>query len=113
LYVVDGHSGKSRSVNTLSGGEQFLTSLALALALAEVVQRHAGGMELSALFIDEGFGGLDADTLDTAMDVLLKLHNTGRTVGVITHVEAMQQQLPVGIRINKTPSGSTIDVLAS
>lgn len=113
IYVLDSHNGKTRSVQTLSGGEQFLTSLALALALAEVVERHAGGMELSALFIDEGFGSLDGDALDSAMDVLLRLHDSGRTVGVITHVETMQQQLPVGIRINKTSTGSTLDVLAS
>jgi exonuclease SbcC len=110
LYVIDSHSGKTRSVHTLSGGEQFLTSLALALALAEVVERHSGGMELSTLFIDEGFGSLDNHTLDSAMDVLMKLHDSGRTVGVITHVEAMQQQLPVGIRINKTNNGSTLEM---
>ncbi len=113
LYVIDSQNGKRRSVHTLSGGEQFLTSLALALALAEVVERHAGGMELSALFIDEGFGSLDGETLDAAIDVLLKLHDTGRTVGVITHVEAMQQQLPIGIRITKTNKGSSLEVLAS
>jgi exonuclease SbcC len=67
-------------------------------------------MELSTLFIDEGFGSLDNHTLDSAMDVLMKLHDSGRTVGVITHVEAMQQQLPVGIRINKTNNGSTLEM---
>ncbi len=114
LYVLDSQSGKTRSVQTLSGGEQFLTSLSLALALADVVERHAGGMELSALFIDEGFGSLDADTLEAAMDVLMKLQDTGRTIGVITHVEAMQQQLPVGIRIEKsTTTGSTLRVVAN
>jgi exonuclease SbcC len=95
----------------LSGGEQFLTSLALALALAEVVERHSGGMELSTLFIDEGFGSLDGNTLDTAMDVLTKLQDSGRTVGIISHVEAMQDRLPTGLRVNKTNSGSTLEVL--
>jgi exonuclease SbcC len=108
LYVLDSHNGKTRSVQTLSGGEQFLTSLALALALAEVVERHAGGMELSTLFIDEGFGSLDTETLEQATSVLTKLQDIGRTVGLITHVELMQERLPIGIRIDKTSSGSTL-----
>jgi exonuclease SbcC len=111
LYVLDSQNGQARSVHTLSGGEQFLTSLALALALAEVVERHSGGMELSTLFIDEGFGSLDGNTLDTAMDVLTKLQDSGRTVGIISHVEAMQDRLPTGLRVNKTNSGSTLEVL--
>ena len=111
LYVLDSHNGKTRSVHTLSGGEQFLTSLALALALAEVVERHAGGMQLSTLFIDEGFGSLDSETLEQATSVLTKLQDIGRTVGLITHVELMQERLPIGIRINKTNSGSTLELV--
>lgn len=111
LYVLDSHNGKTRSVQTLSGGEQFLTSLALALALAEVVERHAGGMELSTLFIDEGFGSLDTETLEQATSVLTKLQDIGRTVGLITHVEIMQERLPIGIRIDKTSSGSTLTLV--
>jgi exonuclease SbcC len=111
LYVLDSHNGKTRSVQTLSGGEQFLTSLALALALAEVVERHAGGMQLSTLFIDEGFGSLDSETLEQATSVLTKLQDIGRTVGLITHVESMQDRLPIGIRINKTNSGSTLELV--
>ena len=108
LYVLDSHNGKTRSVHTLSGGEQFLTSLALALALAEVVERHAGGMQLSTLFIDEGFGSLDSETLEQATTVLTKLQDIGRTVGLITHVELMVERLPIGIRISKTNNGSTL-----
>jgi exonuclease SbcC len=111
LYVLDSHNGKTRSVHTLSGGEQFLTSLALALALAEVVQRHAGGMQLSTLFIDEGFGSLDSETLEQATSVLTKLQDIGRTVGLITHVESMVERLPIGIRITKTNSGSTLELV--
>ena len=113
IYVLDAQTGLTRPVQTMSGGEQFIASLALALALAEVVQRHAGGIEVPCLFIDEGFGGLDLETLDLAIDVLLDIQASGRSVGVITHVEAMQQLLPIGIQIHKGHSGSTLEVLAS
>ena len=110
LYVLDSYTGTTRPVQTMSGGEQFIASLAL--ALAEVVQRHAGGIELPCLFIDEGFGGLDLESLDVAIEVLGKIHAAGRTVGIITHVETMQQQLPIGIRVHKSDRGSTVEVLA-
>jgi exonuclease SbcC len=113
IYVLDAQTGLTRPVQTMSRGEQFIASLALALALAEVVQRHAGGIEVPCLFIDEGFGGLDLETLDIAIDVLLKIQATGRSVGIITHVETMQQLLPIGIRVHKGHSGSTLEVLAS
>ena len=113
IYVRDSHTGSTRPVQTMSGGEQFMASLALALALAEVVQRQAGGIELPCLFIDEGFGGLDLDSLDLAIDVLTRIQAAGRTVGIITHVEAMQQQLPIGIRVHKSDTGSTLEVLTN
>jgi exonuclease SbcC len=113
LYVTDGQTGMTRPVQSLSGGEQFLTSLALALALAEVVQRYSGGIELSTLFIDEGFGSLDMDSLDTAVDVLRSLQDSGRTVGVISHVEAMRSELPVGISVVPSAAGSRIEVLVA
>jgi exonuclease SbcC len=111
IYVLDAQTGLTRPVQTMSGGEQFMASLALALALAEVVQRHAGGIEVPCLFIDEGFGGLDLETLDIAIDVLQDIQATGRSVGIITHVETMQELLPIGIRIHKGHSGSTLEVL--
>jgi|688.fasta_scaffold83887_2 exonuclease SbcC len=113
IYVLDSYTGYTRPVQSMSGGEQFIASLALALALAEVVQRHAGGIELPCLFIDEGFGSLDLESLDRAIEVLGKIHAAGRTVGIITHVETMQQQLPIGIRVNKTDQGSTLEVLTN
>ncbi len=113
IYVLDSYTGYTRPVQSMSGGEQFIASLALALALAEVVQRHAGGIELPCLFIDEGFGSLDLESLDRAVEVLGKIHAAGRTVGIITHVETMQQQLPIGIRVNKTDQGSTLEVLSN
>jgi len=109
LYVLDSFNGIKRGVGSLSGGETFLASLALALALAEVVQTHAGGIKIPSLFIDEGFGSLDQETLESAMDVLLKLQNSGRTVGVITHVETLQRQLPIGIRVIKSDEGSKLE----
>jgi exonuclease SbcC len=109
LYVLDSFNGKKRGVSSLSGGETFLASLALALALAEVVQTHAGGIKIPCLFIDEGFGSLDQETLESAMDALLKLQHSGRTVGVITHVETMQRQLPIGIRVIKSDTGSRLE----
>ena len=113
IYVLDAQTGVTRPVQTMSGGEQFIASLALALALAEVVQRHAGGIEVPCLFIDEGFGGLDLETLDLAIDVLVSIQASGRSVGVITHVETMQQLLPIGIQIHKGHSGSTLEVRPS
>lgn len=113
IYVLDAQTGLTRPVQTMSGGEQFIASLALALALAEVVQRHAGGIEVPCLFIDEGFGGLDLETLDIAIDVLLKIQATGRSVGIITHVKEMQDLLPIGIRVHKGLSGSTLEVQPS
>lgn len=109
LYVLDSFNGTKRGVASLSGGETFLASLALALALGEVVQSHAGGIRLPCLFIDEGFGSLDRETLESATDALLKLQNSGRTIGVITHVESMHDHLRTGIQVVKTDSGSRLE----
>ena len=95
----------ARPAQSLSGGETFLSSLALALGLAEVVTARAGGITLDTLFIDEGFGSLDADTLDVAMRTLDELRAGGRTVGVISHVEAMQEQIPAQLRVEQTDAG--------
>jgi exonuclease SbcC len=109
LYVNDANSGKTRQVQNLSGGETFLVSLALALSLAEVVQSLFGGIELSSLFIDEGFGTLDSDTLDSAVSLLDSIQSDGRSIGIITHVDQMQKTLPIGMKIHKTPRGSSIE----
>lgn len=113
IVVHDAFTGQSRPAQSLSGGETFLSSLALALGLAEVVTSRAGGIRLDTLFIDEGFGSLDADTLDVAMRTLDELRQGGRTVGVISHVEAMQEQIPAQLRVRTTPGGpSLIDTTA-
>jgi exonuclease SbcC len=108
LYVIDARTGKSRQVQDLSGGETFLVALALALSLAEVVQSLSGNLELSSLFIDEGFGTLDSKTLDAAVSLLDSIRSDGRSIGIITHVDQMQETLPIGMKINKTSRGSSI-----
>ena len=107
LVVHDAHTGRGRAPATLSGGEQFQAALALALGLADVVS-HGGtgtGRVFEALFVDEGFGSLDPDALDLAVDALHQLRSTGRMVGVITHVEALKQQLPTGVEVRRRPDG--------
>jgi exonuclease SbcC len=108
LYVIDANSGKTRQVQDLSGGETFLVALALALSLADVVQSIFGGIELSSLFIDEGFGALDAETLDAAVLLLDSIRSDGRSIGIITHVDQMQKTLPIGMKIIKSSRGSSI-----
>lgn len=108
LEVVDAYTGRPRPPQSLSGGETFLASLALALGLAQVVTERAGGIRLDTLFIDEGFGSLDADTLELAMRTLDELRQGGRTVGVISHVETMKEQLPARMLVEAAPHGPSI-----
>jgi exonuclease SbcC len=107
LAVFDAHTGQSRAPVTLSGGERFQASLALALGLADVVSQggSGSGRVFEALFVDEGFGSLDPESLDDAIDALTHLRASGRMVGAITHVEAMKQQLPTGIEVRRRPAG--------
>ncbi|MCU1419454.1 MAG: ATPase [Mycetocola sp.] len=107
LAILDEHTGRARATHSLSGGETFLASLALALGLAEVVTNQAGGISLDTLFIDEGFGSLDRETLDIAMSTLDGLRSGGRTIGLISHVEAMKEQIPAKLRITVTDAGSS------
>ena len=113
-YVIDGWNGdEKRSVRTLSGGETFLASLALALALSEQVQLLAvtERARLQSLFLDEGFGSLDAETLDIVVSAINRLGNDGRLVGLITHVPELAEAMPVRIEVMKGPRGSTIKPL--
>ncbi|MFT2815590.1 AAA family ATPase [Leifsonia sp. A12D58] len=105
LTILDQHTGRARATNSLSGGETFLASLALALGLAEVVTNQAGGITLDTLFVDEGFGSLDSDTLEIAMGTLDSLRAGGRTIGLISHVDAMKEQIPAKLRIIVTDRG--------
>ncbi|MCK6080113.1 SMC family ATPase [Microbacterium sp. EYE_5] len=108
IEVLDAHTGRLRSPQSLSGGETFLASLALALGLAEVVTSRAGGIRLDTLFIDEGFGSLDPETLELAMRTLDELRAGGRVVGVISHVEAMKEQIPAQLVVEATPEGPSV-----
>jgi exonuclease SbcC len=110
LLVVDNWTGKSRDTATLSGGETFLASLALALALADVVCAEAGGTRLESLFVDEGFGTLDEATLDEVMDVLDGLREGGRVVGIVSHVAELRQRIPNRLYVRKHESGSDVAV---
>jgi len=113
LYVVDSENGQTRPVQTLSGGETFLVALALAFALAEVVKSLFGGIELSSLFIDEGFGTLDSQTLDAAIALLESKRNAGVSIGIVTHVREMKESLPTGLNVVRTVNGSSIKQLES
>ena len=107
LSILDSHTGRSRPTHSLSGGETFLASLALALGLAEVVTNQSGGITLDTLFIDEGFGSLDGDTLEIAMSTLDSLRSGGRTIGLISHVETMKEQIEAKLRISVLDDGSS------
>lgn len=107
LDVFDEFTGQSRSVNTLSGGEAFLASLALALGLADVVQSYSGGVRMDALFIDEGFGTLDPEALDDALKALMDLRETGRLVGIISHVPELRERIDVRLEVSTTRTGAT------
>lgn len=110
LEVHDAWTGESRSPSTLSGGETFVVSLALALGLADVVAQEAGGLRVDTLFIDEGFGMLDPDTLDDVMDRLDALRAGGRSVGVVSHVTELRSRIPTQVHVVKGRAGSRIDV---
>ncbi|WP_427978579.1 AAA family ATPase [Agarivorans sp.] len=108
LEVEDSYTSKVRSVATLSGGESFMAALAMALGLSDVVQAYAGGIKLDTLFIDEGFGSLDQESLDLAIRTLIDLQSAGRMVGIISHVSEMKEQIASRIDVIKQADGSHI-----
>lgn len=109
LEVFDNYTGKSRHVKTLSGGEGFKASLALALGLADVVQSYSGGISLDTLFIDEGFGSLDPESLDSAIQCLVEIQKTGRLVGVISHVVELKERIKSVLEIISKKEGSFVN----
>lgn len=113
FFVLDhDNAGARRSADTLSGGETFLASLALALELSEQVQRAAGAVNLDSLFIDEGFGSLDAETLNTVAEAIESLHVGGRMIGIISHIDELTERLPARIDVKKGAEGSRLEIYA-
>jgi DNA repair protein SbcC/Rad50 len=110
LLACDAWTGIDRDTATLSGGETFLASLALALGLADVVTAESAGTPMAALFIDEGFGTLDEETLDEVMNVLDSLRAGGRIVGIVSHVTELRQRVPAQVRVRKSRAGSHVEV---
>ncbi len=113
LAVVDRHTGEERSPQSLSGGETFYTSLALALGLADVVKAEAGGVDTETLFIDEGFGSLDAETLDQVLGVIDELRDHGRAIGIVSHVTDLKERIAERLEVRRLPDGSSaLEVVA-
>ncbi|UYP00594.1 AAA family ATPase [Oceanotoga sp. DSM 15011] len=108
IMVFDNYTAKEREIKTLSGGESFKAALSLALGLADIVQKHSGGVSLDTIFIDEGFGSLDNNSLDNAIEVLSQLNANGRMVGIISHVNELKERINSKIEIIPNKKGSII-----
>ena len=113
LEVEDSYTGKNRPVATLSGGESFMAALSLALGLSDVVQSYAGGIKLDTLFIDEGFGSLDPESLDLAIRTLIDLQATGRMIGIISHVSELKEQMALRLDVISSKNGSSIRTVSA
>ncbi|OAJ92646.1 AAA family ATPase [Vibrio bivalvicida] len=113
LSVEDGYTGKTRDVATLSGGESFMAALALALGLSDVVQSYSGGIKLDTLFIDEGFGSLDPESLDLAIQTLIDLQQSGRMIGLISHVTELKEQMQLRVDVKASRVGSRVHLIGT
>lgn len=105
IDVYDAYTGQMRDVKTLSGGEKFIASLCLALGMSDVIQSYQGSIRIDTMFIDEGFGSLDDESLHKSIDALVQLQETGRTIGVISHVNELKQMFPARLEVTKTKEG--------
>ena len=113
IVVLDEYTGNCRPVATLSGGESFLAALSLALGLSDVVQSYAGGIRLDTLFIDEGFGSLDQESLELAIRTLIDLQSSGRMIGIISHVSELREQMNLRLDVRTSRTGSTVKLCGS
>ena len=112
INVFDTYSNTERDVKTLSGGESFKASLAMALGLSDFIQENKSGIRLDTIFIDEGFGTLDQESLDAAMETILEIQDMGRLVGIISHVEELKERIPTQIVVeNKGAEGSFVRIV--
>ena len=110
IEVMDYYTGKARPVKTLSGGESFKASLSLALGLSDVIQAMSGGIKVDVLFVDEGFGALDGESLDQACETMQSLVESNRMIGIISHVQELRERISNQIVVERTSGGSTVKV---
>jgi exonuclease SbcC len=113
LLVFDQYTGQKRHVKTLSGGESFKAALALALGMADIVQQQAGGVSLETMFIDEGFGTLDPESLDQAIEALMDIQSSGRLVGIISHVPELKERMDARLEVIAGQGGSRTEFVFS
>ena len=111
MVIFDAYTGEQRDTASLSGGESFQVSLSLALGLSDVVRSHSGGYTLDTMFIDEGFGSLDEQALDQAMEVLQELSGDSRQIGIISHVGKLSENISQKIYVQRSPKGSSIQIM--
>ena len=111
LEVIDNYTGKRREITSLSGGESFKASLSLALGMSDVIQSYSGGVVVDTMFIDEGFGSLDNDSLESAMNAILMLSDSDKLIGIISHVDELKDRIDKKIVVKKTNCGSSVSVV--
>ena len=112
LDVLDNYTNRIRSVKSLSGGESFKASLSMALGLSDVIQQQSGGVQIDAMFVDEGFGSLDDESLNSAINILNGLTDGNRLVGIISHVSELKSAIDNKIIVTASPTGSSVTVQA-